>query len=93
MGVVPERNTCRASSGGKRKGKENKRYGGPEEMTKTGLTDLEWKGRLGSFAGGKFQFGRGQRPPKKLMRALQLQAVESCPKHRNSQKLESLGGC
>ena len=60
-------------------------------MPKTGLTDREWKERLGSFAAGKFQFGRGQRPPKKSKRALQLLAVESCPKHRSSQKMDVFG--
>lgn len=60
-------------------------------MPKRGLTDGEWKDRLDNFARGSYLFGRGQRPPKKSKRALQLQAVESCPKQFSSQKLDVLG--
>lgn len=61
-------------------------------MPKTGISDKEWRERLASFVEGKFQFGRGQRPPKGSKRAQQLQSVESCPKHRSStQLLDVLG--
>ena len=61
-------------------------------MPKGGMTDREWMERLASFMEGKFQFGRGQRPPKGSKRALQLKAVESCPKQRNSSQLLNVLG-
>ena len=60
-------------------------------MPKTGMSDSEWRERILSFVEGKFEFGRGQRPPKGSSRAKQLQGVESCPKHCNKQLLDVLG--
>ena len=41
---------------------------------------------------GRFKLGRGQRPPRsKRALQLQLQAIESCPKHNNLQQLDPLG--
>lgn len=60
-------------------------------MPKVGITDREWKERLMQYVEGQFVFGRGQRPPKRTKRAIQLQKVESCPKHKNSQQLDAFG--
>lgn len=60
-------------------------------MPKVGITEREWKERLELYVQGRFEFGRGQRPPKKSKRAIKLQAVESCPKHKNPQQKDPLG--
>ena len=57
-------------------------------MPKLGLSDKEWRHRLSLFAAGKFQFGRGQRPPRGSIRAKLLERVEKCPKHRNPVQLD-----
>ena len=40
----------------------------------------------------EFVSGRGQRPPKGTDRALQLEAIECCPRHKNPHQLTDLFG-
>ena len=53
-------------------------------MPKTGLTPREWQRRLQDYANGRFEFGRGQRPPPSSKWGPKVVRIEQCPRHRGA---------
>jgi hypothetical protein len=60
-------------------------------MPKGEKSDAEWKTRLRDYAKGKFQFGKGQRPPKNSKWAVLIDRIDKCPK-KTEFRVEDLFG-
>lgn len=60
-------------------------------MPKGKKSDAEWKTRLRDYAKGKFQFGKGQRPPKNSKWAVLIDQIDKCPTKLSSGSKDLFG--
>jgi len=60
-------------------------------MPKTGLGTHNWHKRLLDYAEHKFNFGRGERPPKNSVWSHILEKIENCPRQKSKSAANLFG--